>query len=179
MLLLTGAALGDRFGRRRVFAIGVGVFTLGSVGAALAPTVELLNLARAVQGLGMGTLMPLSQTIIGDIIPPRQRGKYQGLMGAVFGVTSVAGPIAGGLITDHWGWRWLFFATLPLGIAAIFVIARFLRLEHEPSTGRVDVLGILTLSPALVAILLVVLAVQVVLLREARLARDAQDNTKP
>jgi EmrB/QacA subfamily drug resistance transporter len=146
--------LSDMFGRRRFYLAGLVIFLVGSVLSGLAPNFWTLVAGRAVQGLGMGTLMPLSQTIIGDIIPPRQRGKYQGLMGAVFGVTSVAGPIAGGLITDHWGWRWLFFATLPLGIAAIFVIARFLRLEHEPSTGRVDVLGILTLSPALVAILL-------------------------
>ena len=146
--------LSDMFGRRGFYLAGLVIFLVGSVISGLAPNFWTLVAGRAVQGLGMGTLMPLSQTIIGDIIPPRQRGKYQGLMGAVFGVTSVAGPIAGGLITDHWGWRWLFFAAVPLGVAAIFVIARFLRLDHEPSTGRIDVLGILTLSPALVAILL-------------------------
>src|SRR5690606_3458631 len=120
----------------------------------LAPNFWTLVAGRAVQGLGMGTLMPLSQTIIGDIIPARQRGKYQGLMGAVFGVTSVAGPIAGGFITDAWGWRWLFFAALPVGVVAVFIIARFLRLDYEPSRGRIDVLGIVTLTPALVAVLL-------------------------
>ena len=93
------------------------------------------SLGRAIQGLGMGTLMPLSQTIIGDIIPARQRGKYQGLMGAVFGVTSVAGPLAGGFITDHWGWRWLFFAAVPIGLVATVVIARFLHLPHERARG--------------------------------------------
>ncbi len=79
------------------------------------PNFWTLVAGRAIQGLGMGTVMPLAQTIIGDIIPPRHRGKYQGLMGAVFGVTSVAGPLAGGSITDHFGWRWLFCAALPLG----------------------------------------------------------------
>ncbi len=146
--------LSDMFGRRGFYLGGLVVFMIGSVISGLAPNFWTLVAGRAVQGLGMGTLMPLSQTIIGDIIPARQRGKYQGLMGAVFGVTSVAGPIAGGWITDHWGWRWLFFAALPVGVVAVFVIARFLHLEHTPSRGRIDVLGIVTLVPALVAILL-------------------------
>lgn len=146
--------LSDMFGRREFYLGGLVVFMIGSVISGLAPNFWTLVAGRAVQGLGMGTLMPLSQTIIGDIIPARQRGKYQGLMGAVFGVTSVAGPIAGGWITDHWGWRWLFFAALPVGIVAVFVIARFLHLEHTPNRGRIDVLGIVTLVPALVAILL-------------------------
>ncbi|WP_122261834.1 MDR family MFS transporter [Ornithinimicrobium cerasi] len=146
--------LSDMFGRREFYLGGLVVFMVGSVISGLAPDFWTLVAGRAVQGLGMGTLMPLSQTIIGDIIPPRQRGKYQGLMGAVFGVTSVAGPIAGGLITDAFGWRWLFFAVLPLGVVAVFVIARFLRLDHTPQPGRVDALGILTLTPALVGILL-------------------------
>ena len=146
--------LSDMFGRRAFYLAGLVVFMLGSLVSGLAPNFWTLVAGRAVQGLGMGTLMPLSQTIIGDLIPARQRGKYQGLMGAVFGVTSVAGPIAGGLITDLWGWRWLFFATIPLGLVAIFVIARFLQLDHVPTRGRVDVLGILTLTPALMAILL-------------------------
>lgn len=148
--------LSDIFGRRQFYLGGLVVFMVGSVISGLAPDFWTLVAGRAVQGLGMGTLMPLSQTIIGDIIPARQRGKYQGLMGAVFGVTSVAGPIAGGWITDHWGWRWLFFAALPLGVAAVFIIARFLHLEHTPTRGRIDVLGIVTLTPALVAILLAV-----------------------
>jgi EmrB/QacA subfamily drug resistance transporter len=98
--------------------------------------------------------MPLSQTIIGDIIPARQRGKYQGLMGAVFGVTSVAGPLAGGFITDHFGWRWLFFAAVPIGLVTTAVIARFLHLPHERREARIDYLGIATLTVALVSLLL-------------------------
>ncbi|GAA1186242.1 hypothetical protein GCM10009584_30440 [Ornithinimicrobium humiphilum] len=146
--------LSDIFGRREFYLGGLVVFMIGSIISGLAPNFWTLVLGRAVQGLGMGTLMPLSQTIIGDIIPARQRGKYQGLMGAVFGVTSVAGPIAGGWITDNFGWRWLFFAALPVGVIALFIIARFLHLDQVATSGKIDVLGIVTLTPALVALLL-------------------------
>ena len=98
--------LSDLFGRRPFYLGGLGIFVLGSILAGTAQTFWWLVAARAVQGLGMGILMPLSQTNVGDIIPPRQRGKYQGYMGVVFGVTSVAGPLAGGVITDALGWRW-------------------------------------------------------------------------
>lgn len=146
--------LSDIFGRRWFYLGGLAVFMLGSILAGLSTNFWFLVFARAVQGLGMGTLMPLSQTIIGDIIPPRQRGKYQGLMGAVFGVTSVAGPLLGGLVTDHLGWRWLFYLTLPIGVAAFFVILRFLHLGHTARKARIDWLGMLTLTPALVVGLL-------------------------
>jgi EmrB/QacA subfamily drug resistance transporter len=127
---------------------------VGSVVSGFAGSFWMLVLGRAIQGLGMGTIMPLSQTIIGDIIPARQRGKYQGLMGAVFGVTSVAGPLAGGFITDHWGWRWLFFAAVPVGLVATAVIARFLHLPHERREARIDYAGIATLTLSLVSLLL-------------------------
>ncbi|GGL35353.1 MFS transporter [Phycicoccus endophyticus] len=146
--------LSDLYGRRGFYLAGLGVFMLGSLTAGLAQSFWVLVAARAIQGLGMGTVMPLSQTIIGDIIPPRQRGKYQGYMGAVFGVTSVAGPLAGGFITDHWGWRWLFFAAIPVGVLATAVIARFLHLPQQRREAQVDSLGIGTLAVALVAILL-------------------------
>lgn len=146
--------LSDLYGRRGFYLGGLVVFMVGSVIAGFAQSFWVLVVARAIQGLGMGTVMPLSQTIIGDIIPPRQRGKYQGLMGAVFGVTSVAGPLAGGFITDHFGWRWLFFAAVPFGVVATLVIARFLHLPHQRRDARVDSLGIATLAAALVAILL-------------------------
>ncbi|MFW6599389.1 MDR family MFS transporter [Propionibacteriaceae bacterium Y2011] len=146
--------LSDLYGRRSFYLAGLLVFMLGSVICGLAPSFWVLIAGRAVQGLGMGTLMPLSQTIIGDIIPPRQRGKYQGLMGAVFGVNSVAGPLIGGFITDNLGWRFLFFVTLPLGVVAFFAIARFLHLSHERRDAKVDVPGIVTLTVALVLLLL-------------------------
>ncbi|MGN7247362.1 MDR family MFS transporter [Janibacter anophelis] len=146
----------DLYGRRAFYLGGIVVFMIGSVISGFAQDFWMLVGGRAVQGLGMGTLMPLSQTIIGDIIPPRQRGKYQGLMGAVFGVTSVAGPLAGGVVTDHLGWRWLFFVTLPIGFVALFFIARFLHVPHTPRKARIDYLGISTLTTGLVALLLAV-----------------------
>jgi EmrB/QacA subfamily drug resistance transporter len=146
--------LSDLYGRRGFYLAGLGVFMVGSVVSGFAGSFWMLVLGRAIQGLGMGTVMPLSQTIIGDIIPARQRGKYQGLMGAVFGVTSVAGPLAGGFITDHFGWRWLFFAAVPIGLVTTAVIARFLHLPHERREARIDYLGITTLTVALVSLLL-------------------------
>lgn len=144
----------DLYGRRGFYLAGLVVFLLGSLICGLAPNFWTLVAGRAIQGLGMGTVMPLAQTIIGDIIPPRHRGKYQGLMGAVFGVTSVAGPLAGGWITDNFGWRWLFWASIPFGVAATAVVFRFLHLAHERRDAKIDVAGIVTLTPALVTILL-------------------------
>lgn len=142
--------LSDLYGRRWFYLGGLAVFMLGSILAGLATDFWFLVFARAVQGLGMGTLMPLSQTIIGDIIPPRQRGKYQGIMGAVFGVTSVVGPLIGGTVTDNLGWRWLFYLTLPVGVAAFAFILRYLHLPRAEQPGKVDFLGMVTLTPGLV-----------------------------
>ena len=146
--------LSDLYGRRWFYLGGLAVFMIGSILAGLSQGFWFLVFARAVQGLGMGTLMPLSQTIIGDIIPPRQRGKYQGIMGAVFGVTSVVGPLIGGTITDNFGWRWLFYLTLPLGVVAFGFILRYLHLPVSGQHGKVDYLGIVTLTPGLVIALL-------------------------
>ncbi|MDO5682505.1 MAG: DHA2 family efflux MFS transporter permease subunit, partial [Propionibacteriaceae bacterium] len=146
--------LSDLYGRRPFYIAGLVIFMLGSLISGFAPNFWTLVAARAIQGLGMGTLMPLSQTIIGDIVPARFRGKYQGIMGAVFGVTSIAGPLAGGAITDAWGWRWLFFVSLPVGVVALIVISRFLHLPHTKRTVRIDYAGMVTLSVALVSILL-------------------------
>ncbi|WP_238148784.1 MDR family MFS transporter [Serinicoccus sediminis] len=146
--------LSDLYGRKTFYLAGLVVFMVGSVVSGLAGSFWMLVAGRAIQGAGMGTLMPLSQTIIGDIIPARQRGKYQGLMGAVFGVTSVAGPLAGGLITDHLGWRWLFFTTLPVGLLTLWFVLRHMHLPHQRREARIDVAGIVTLSVAMVSILL-------------------------
>lgn len=146
--------LSDLYGRRGFYLAGLVVFMLGSILSGCAQNFWWLVITRAIQGIGMGTLMPLSQTIIGDIIPPRQRGKYQGLMGAVFGFSSVAGPLLGGTITDHLGWRWLFFVTIPVGIVALVFIVKFLHLEHTPRRAKVDVIGAVLMSLAMVAILL-------------------------
>lgn len=146
--------LSDLYGRRAFYLAGLVTFMVGSLVAWQAQNFGMLVAARAIQGLGMGTLMPLSQTIIGDIVPARFRGKYQGLMGAVFGVTSIAGPLAGGVITDTWGWRWLFFVSLPVGIVALVFITRFLHLPFEKREVVIDYAGMVTLTVALVSILL-------------------------
>ncbi|WP_035756646.1 MDR family MFS transporter [Granulicoccus phenolivorans] len=145
--------LSDLYGRRTFYILGLIVFMVGSIICGLSVNFWMLIVGRAVQGLGMGTLMPLSQTIIGDIIPPRQRGKYQGIMGSVFGFTSIAGPLAGGAITDALNWRWLFFVTLPFGAVALYVIGRFLHLPHTPRKAKIDYPGIATMTVALVCLL--------------------------
>src|ERR671918_171477 len=105
--------LSDIYGRRSFYIAGLVVFMLGSVLAGMAQGFWWLVGARAVQGLGMGALQTLSQTIIGDIVSPRERGKYMGYLGGVFGIALIAGPLAGGSITDAFSWRWLFFVNLP------------------------------------------------------------------
>ncbi|WP_442290507.1 MDR family MFS transporter [Terrabacter sp. 2RAF25] len=145
--------MSDLYGRRGFYLGGLVVFMAGSVLSGFAQNFWWLIAARAIQGAGMGTLMPLSQTIIGDIIPPRQRGKYQGLMGGVFGLASILGPLVGGFVTDNWGWRYLFFITLPVGVFAFFGISRFLHLEHTPRESVVDRAGIGVLSLTLILLL--------------------------
>ncbi|MDN5790600.1 MAG: MFS transporter [Micrococcales bacterium] len=145
--------LSDLYGRRPFYLGGLVIFMVGSVLSGLAPNFWFLIGARAVQGIGMGTLMPLSQTIIGDIIPPRQRGKYQGLMGGVFGLSSILGPLVGGFVTDHWGWRLLFFINLPIGIAAYFSISKNLHLPHTSREARIDWAGISLLTTTLILLL--------------------------
>ncbi|WP_156252649.1 MDR family MFS transporter [Pseudactinotalea terrae] len=146
--------LSDLYGRRPFYIAGLVVFMAGSVLSGIAQDFWWLVGARVIQGLGMGTLMPLSQVIIGDLIPPRHRGKYQGIMGAVFGICSIAGPLAGGVITDNFGWRWLFFVGIPFGLVGLVFIVKNLHLPHTPRKAVIDVWGIITLTVALVAILL-------------------------
>jgi EmrB/QacA subfamily drug resistance transporter len=146
--------LSDIYGRRGFYIAGLVVFMLGSVLAGAAQGFWWLVAARAVQGFGMGTIMPLSQTIIGDIISARERGKYMGYLGGVFGVASIAGPLVGGWITDNFSWRWLFYVNLPIGLAALGFIVAYLHVPHTPRRHRLDYIGFAALPLALVAVLL-------------------------
>jgi EmrB/QacA subfamily drug resistance transporter len=146
--------LSDIYGRRSFYIAGIAVFMLGSILAGAAQGFWWLVAARAVQGFGMGTIMPLSQTIIGDIISARERGRYMGYIGAVFGLASIAGPLVGGWITDNFSWRWLFFINLPFGVAALAFIVVYLHIPHAPRRHKLDYVGFAALPLALVAVLL-------------------------
>jgi EmrB/QacA subfamily drug resistance transporter len=137
---------GDVLGRRRLFLIAIALFTIASVGCAFAGDFTQLVLFRAMQGLGGGGLMILSQAIIADIVPASERGKYLGPLGAVFGLSAVGGPLLGGFFVDHLTWQWAFYINIPVGIAA-FAIAWFtLKLPSKKATKRIDIPGVLLLS---------------------------------
>src|SRR5881275_2913918 len=146
--------LSDVYGRKPLYMTGVIVFAAGSLLSGLAPNFWFLVFARFVQGAGMGFLMPLSQAIIGDIISPRERGKYQGMMGASFGLASIVGPAAGGFITQYYSWRWLFFVNLPVAIVTLVVVALFMHVPNERRKHAIDVWGSVTLSTGIAAALL-------------------------
>ncbi|MET0885322.1 MAG: MDR family MFS transporter [Mycetocola sp.] len=137
---------GDVLGRRRLFLVAIALFTIASVGCAFAGDFSQLVIWRAVQGLGGGGLMILSQAIIADIVPASERGKYLGPLGAVFGLSAVGGPLLGGFFVDHLTWQWAFYINIPVGIAA-FTIAWFtLKLPNKKATAPIDVMGVLLLS---------------------------------
>ncbi|SDZ14341.1 MDR family MFS transporter [Tessaracoccus flavus] len=138
--------LADIFGRRRFYIIGLVLFMIGSMLSGLAMTFGFLIFARTVQGIGMGILMPLSQTILGAIIPARQRGKYQSYMGAVMGASQVAGPLLGGWVTDVSSWRWLFYISLPVGLAALVIVVRHLHVPELSIPAKIDYAGISTMT---------------------------------
>jgi EmrB/QacA subfamily drug resistance transporter len=141
VLLLTGAALGDRFGRRRVFSIGVGVFTLGSIAAALAPTVEALNLARALQGLGGAIVMPLTLTILSHAVPKEKRGLALGAWGGISGLAVAFGPLVGGAVVEGLSWQWIFWLNVPIGVALIPLGLTRLTESYGPA-NRLDLPGL-------------------------------------
>ena len=152
-MLLYGK-LSDLYGRKLLFQIAVVIFLIGSVLSGVAQNMMQLIAARGVQGLGAGGIMILSQAVIGDIIAPRERGRYQGYMGSVFGLSSVAGPLIGGFFTDNLTWRWVFFVNIPVGIAAMIVIARFLRLPTHRFEHGIDYRGAFLMVAGLSALLL-------------------------
>ncbi|TWC59660.1 MULTISPECIES: MDR family MFS transporter [unclassified Burkholderia] len=147
--------LSDQFGRKRVMCTAVTVFLIGSLLCGLSTSLSQLIAARVVQGLGAGALLPLSQTIIADLIPPSQRGRKQSGIAAVFAATSVIGPLLGGVLTDALSWHWIFLINLPIGGAALYNLARRLRGGHSGAAQRIDYAGALLMASTVTAFLLV------------------------
>src|SRR5215213_10719208 len=129
VLLLTGAALGDRLGRRLMFSVGVAIFTLASAAAALAPSAEVLNVARAVQGLGAAIVLPLTLTILSAAVPPERRGLALGAWGGIGGLAVATGPLVGGAVVSGISWHWIFWLNVPIGL--VLAPLAFLRLTES------------------------------------------------
>lgn len=147
--------LADLYGRRIMYLIGMGLFLGGSALCGFAESMLQLIIFRGVQGLGAGALMPLAMTIVGDLFPPEKRGRMQGLIGAVFGISSIAGPTMGGFITEHFDWHWVFFVNLPLGIIAALILAVALKKTQSTTAPRIDWAGAFVLTTATISILLI------------------------
>lgn len=153
--------LGDIFGRRRLFIAAIAIFIAGSVGAAFSTTMFDLAAWRAFQGVGAGGLFTLSLTILADIVPPRERSRYQGAFMAVFATSSVLGPLIGGLFADMneflfvEGWRWIFLINFPIGVIALLMVVSFLHVPHTPRKSKIDWWGAATIIMAVVPLLLV------------------------
>ncbi|MER5192988.1 DHA2 family efflux MFS transporter permease subunit [Streptomyces sp. NPDC002755] len=147
--------LGDQYGRKRLFQIAIVIFLIGSALCGMAQNMPQLIAFRGLQGLGGGGLMVLSMAIVGDLVPPRDRGRYQGLFGAVFGATSVLGPLLGGLFTEHLSWRWVFYVNLPVGVVALAVIAAVLHIPRKSTKHVIDYLGTFLIAAVATCLVLV------------------------
>src|SRR5471030_2980129 len=151
VLLLTGAALGDRFGRRRMFAIGIGIFTLGSAAAALAPSIGALDAARAVQGLGGAIVMPLTLTILSAAVPAERRGLALGAWAGISGLAVAFGPLVGGAVVSGISWHWIFWLNVPIGV--VLLPLALLRIdESRGPVSKLDLPGLVLASSGLFGI---------------------------
>ncbi len=147
--------LSDIYGRRPMLLFGVTVFLIGSVLSGLSWSMESLIIFRGIQGVGAGAIFPISLAVIGDLFDPRERGRYQGLFGAVFGIAAVLGPLLGGFITEQLSWHWIFFVNVPIGLVALYIVFRYLPTIHgESRTRNLDYAGAVVFSIGVVFLLL-------------------------
>ncbi|CAL2074083.1 MULTISPECIES: MDR family MFS transporter [Streptomyces] len=147
--------LGDMYGRKGAFLSSIVIFLIGSALSGMAQNMGELIGFRAIQGLGAGGLMVGVMAIIGDLVPPRERGKYQGMMAAVMALAMIGGPLVGGTITDNWGWRWSFYINLPLGAVALVLVSVVLHLPRKRAKAGIDYLGVALLTIGITSIVLV------------------------
>src|SRR5262245_16343390 len=146
--------LSDLYGRRRLFVVSISIFLLGSALCGAAQSMGELIAFRALQGIGAGGLIPLSQAAIADLFTPRERGRYQGYIGAVWATAAVAGPLLGGTLTDAASWRWIFLINLPLGALALLVVIRTMRIPSQIREHSIDYAGAVLLIVGVTAVLL-------------------------